>query len=513
VNSRCAYALDNLQVDRNGDVPLHRQIYSAIRDYILDGRLGPDMSLPATRSLAQSLGVGRNTVVAAYDQLLAEGYLEARAGSRTWVARLLIQPTVPRRSATTGKARTLSRRGDVIASRAQPQRTPGKLNLYPGVPDTAAFPFSAWAGLIARNAKRRDDDIMGIHAFAGHPRLKQTVADYVSVARGIDCSAEQVIIVTGAQAGLDLAARILMDEGDTAWMEEPGYLGATSALVGCGARLAPLRVTPHGWRLNDPDLPRPRLIYVTPSCQWPFGTIMRMEERLQLLALADRHGAWIIEDDYDGEYRFRGRPVPALRGLDGTERVIYLGTFGKTLFSSLRLGFLVVPPELSEPFNRAVSVTGQFAPSLLQVTVADFIREGHFAAHLKRMRRLYARRQECFLDLSRRHLSEWLSVSENDSGMQLFGRFTVPFDDRKIAAAALRQGVNVQPVSINYYRDPPDHGLLLGYAALDAKETLRAIFALQRAFREIAEEVPDRLNSAFGSVKILQSGPIANAIK
>jgi len=212
---------------------------------------------------------------------------------------------------------------------------------------------------------------------------------------------------------LPIALRIVTDEGDVAWMEEPGYLGARSALLGSGARLAPLRCHRQGWGLADADLPPPRLIYVTPSCQWPLGTIMRMEERLQLLEIAERHDAWIVEDDYDGEYRFRGRPAPAMQGLDHAGRVIYIGTFGKTLFQSLRLGFLVVPTALSETVNRAVSVTGQFAPLLLQVTLADFIRQGHFASHLKRMRRLYARRQERFVELCRQHLGPWMTVDAN----------------------------------------------------------------------------------------------------
>ena len=381
--------LDILSVDRASESPIHRQIYTAIRDYILSGRLAAETSLPATRQLAQHLGVGRNTVIAAYEQLLAEGYVEARGGSGTRVARLLHRPAVARhRGAATDTAR-LSRRGELIASRPQPQRTSGMLNLHPGVPDTDAFPFSVWAGLLARNARRRDDDVVGIHAFAGHPRLRRAIADYLGAARGVDCTADEVIVVTGAQAALDLASRVLMDEGEDAWMEEPGYLGARSALVGGGGRISPLRVNRQGWRLLDPDLPPPRLIYVTPSCQWPLGTIMRMDERLHLIAIAARHGSWILEDDYDGEYRFRGRPVPALCGLDGADQVIYVGTFGKTLFPSLRLGFLVVPRALAEPFNRAVSVTGQFAPVLLQVTVADFITQGYFATHLRRMRRLY----------------------------------------------------------------------------------------------------------------------------
>ena len=488
--------LEILSVDRGSDMPIHRQIYSAIRGYVLDGRLASETRLPATRTLARHLGVGRNTVIAAYEQLLAEGFIEARPGSGTRIASLLHRPAVPRHRRILLASAHLSRRGELIASRPQPQRTPNTINLHPGVPETATFPRSIWARLLMRNAQRRDDDVVGIEAFAGHLRLRRAIAGYLGAARGVDCTAEEVIVVTGAQAALDLASRILMDDGEAAWIEEPGYLGARSALVGSGARLAPLRVDRQGWHLNDSTLPPPRLIYVTPSCQWPFGTIMRMDERLHLLAIAARHGAWILEDDYDGEYRFRGQPIPALRGLDGANRVIYVGTFGKTLFPGLRLGFLVVPAELAEPFNRAVSVTGQFAPGLLQVTVADFIEQGYFASHLRRMRRLYASRQQRFVELCRQHLGPWMEIAENDSGMQVFGRFRQPFDDRAVAAASLRHGLDVQPVSINYCCDPPEHGLLLGYAALDDATAVKAIKALRASFEDLARQRPELRRTA-----------------
>jgi GntR family transcriptional regulator/MocR family aminotransferase len=251
-----------------------------------------------------------------------------------------------------------------------------------------------------------------------------------------------------------------------------------------GARLWPLRVSRQGWNLDDPDRPPPRLIYVTPSCHWPLGTSMRMGERLRLLGLAERHAAWIIEDDYDGEYRFRGRPLPALRGLAHSDRVIYVGTFGKTMFPTLRLGFLVVPHQLSPSFDRALSVTGQFASSLLQATVADFVSQGHFANHLSRMRRLYARRQEHFVRLCQRHLARWLTIEQNESGMQLLGQFTAPMDDKQVAKVAFERGVDVQPLSINYFLDPPRQGLLFGYAALDEQEMGGAVAAMRAVFQD-----------------------------
>ena len=481
---------DALTVDRSLKVRLDRQLYEILRAYILEGRIRPGTSLPATRTLAEQLDVGRNTVVAAYDQLLAEGYVEARSGSGTRVASQLRAPTRSAKEQAPANPPRLSRRGELMASHPQPARSPGTLNFHPGFPETATFPFSTWARLLARNARRRGDDILAYPSFAGHWGLREAIAEYLAVARGVSCRPDQVIVVTGAQSALDLAARLLLDGGETVWLEEPGYLGARSALLNAGANLTPLRVHQGGWEFGDAALPPPRLIYVTPSCQWPLGIVMGMEERLQLLAIAERHKAWIIEDDYDGEYRFRGQPVPALRGLDHAQQVIYVGTFGKTLFSSLRIGFLVAPPGLAPAFERALSATGQFAPLLLQATLADFIREGYFATHLKRMRRLYARRQTEFLKLCRQELSAWMDVSEHDAGMQSLGWLKPPLDDRKVAGAALRYGVDVQPVSINYQRDAPRQGLLLGFAGLGEREMVSAVNGLRSAFQSLETSSP-----------------------
>jgi len=476
-------SLDIMSVDRASDEPMHRQIYGALRRFILDGQIQQNTLLPSTRSLAEDLKVGRNTVIAAYDQLLAEGFIEARAGSGTWVAP--IQQKRPPASLRAGLAapQKLSRRGQTIVNGPQPPRNAGVINFHPGVPETASFPFTIWSSLLVRNARSRDESLLGYLSFAGHPGLRQAIASTISLSRGINCTADQVIIVTGAQAALDLASRVLMDEGDHVWMEEPGYLGAKSAFLASGARLAPLKVDRRGWHLSDPDLPPPRLIYVTPSCQWPFGTIMRIEERLQLLDIAERHGAWIVEDDYDGEYRFRGRPVPALRGLDHADRVVYIGSFGKTLIPALRIGYLIVPRELSVPFDRAVSITGQFAPLFLQATVNDFITQGYFATHLKRMRRLYARRQANFVKLCQEHLAEWLAVTENDSGMQLLARCSPRTNDEQLAARLFEAGVVSRALTRMLYHKTGERGLFLGFAAWNEKEIDQAARILGRIVR------------------------------
>lgn len=464
-------------------MPVNRQLYDALRSLILSGRLRAGSTLPATRSLAQQLKLGRNTVSAAYERLLTEGYVEAKPGRGTWIANLPVRPS-PLQDLPAATSSAISKRGENLASRSEPLRNPNKINFQPGFPEVSNFPFATWARLLARNARRRGGDLLGYYHFAGHPRLRAAIADYVTVSRGVSCTPDRVVVVSGAQAGLDLLARLLLDEGDAAWMEEPGYWGARAALLGSGARLHPLHVDRQGWALERQDVPVPRLIYVTPACQWPLGTTMRMEERLQLLSFAERHGAWIVEDDYDGEYRFCGQPVPAMQGLDRSDRVIYLGTFSKTLFSSLRIGFLIVPEGLVEPFKRAVGITGQFSPLLLQVTLADFIEQGYFATHLKRMRRVYAQRQKDFIVLCQKHLSEWISVSDNESGMQVLARFTSAMDDRRIAEIGNRHGIDLQPISINYHHTPPEHGLLLGYAALNERDILTAIMALKASFTQ-----------------------------
>ena len=240
-------SLDILSVDRASDDPMHRQIYGALRRFILDGQIAAYTLLPSTRSLAEDLKVGRNTVIAAYDQLLAEGFIEARAGSGTWVAPIKqdLQPSPPR-SQINGSPRRLSTRGQTIVNGPQPPRNAGVINFHPGVPETASFPFSIWSSLLVRNSRSRDESLLGYLSFAGHPGLRATIASNISVSRGIDCTPEQVIVVTGAQAALDLVSRVLMDEGDHVWMEEPGYLGAKSAFLAAGAKLAPLKVDRRG---------------------------------------------------------------------------------------------------------------------------------------------------------------------------------------------------------------------------------------------------------------------------
>jgi GntR family transcriptional regulator/MocR family aminotransferase len=474
--------MDMLRLDRTSDTPLHRQLYNSLRLQILENRLKANTHLPPTRALASDLGISRNTVISAYDTLLAEGYLETRIGSGTQVAKLPQDAMRSRMQRRSLKLPPLSKRGVLMTTRPRDRMIPGHIAFHPGYPEIETFPFSTWSRLLAAHARYPKEDLFGYHHITGHPRLKRAIADYLAASRGVVCDPEQVVVVTGAQAGLDLIGRLLMDEGDYFWMEEPGYLGAYAAFSSAGGRSVPLAVRPEGWDLSKSDRHRPRLIFVTPSCQWPLGSVMQMEERLNLLQIAKNYGAWIIEDDYESEYRLRGRPIPAMQGLDRTGQVIYVGTFAKTLFPSLRIGFVVVPQELIRGFERAITTTGQYPPLLLQVALADFICEGYFASHIRRMRRLYAKRQATFISACREYLDPWLELSEIDAGMQLVGRFKCDLDDGDLHAAALSRGIDFTRLSTQYRHFTPEQGAMLGFAGVREVEVDPGMARLRSAF-------------------------------
>jgi GntR family transcriptional regulator/MocR family aminotransferase len=483
--------LDLLSLDKGGDLPLNRQLYALLRSHILEGRLAPMTMLPATRELAADLSVSRNTVIAAYDALLAEGYIDSKRGSGTWVAKL------PR---STGRQRTngacpvlprLSKRGAVMATQSAERMTTGRISFHPGIPEIAAFPFATWAKLVAAEMRNVHEDSFGYDLIAGHPRLRTAIAAYLAVSRGVKCSPDQVIVVTGTQAALDLIARMFMDPGDCFQIEDPGYLGAYNAFINAGGRPLPLRVSRDGWQMSD-QRERPRLVFVTPSCQWPLGVVMPLDVRLELLRAAEKNDSWIVEDDYDSEYRFRGHPIPAMQGLDDAGRVIYLGTMSKTMFPSLRIAFLVVPSKLAEGFSTAVGVTGQHPPPLLQVALAEFISQGHFATHLRRMRRLYAARQAKFLEICRERLGTWLTLNDADTGMQLIGHLCAAMDDGDILEAAMRRGVDFARLSTQYRHSTPQQGLRFGYAGVPTELAEVGVERLRTTFEQMARSDPQK---------------------
>lgn len=475
--AKLSYPLDLVALAAAAGAPLHRQLADQLRGLILDGAVGSGARLPSIRGCAAELGVSRNTVIAAFDQLAAEGLIESRGGSGTRVA--AVAAGVPRRSAAPGGTAVLSERGRAMASQPRVRTVAGHTAFHPGTPELAEFPFKTWSRLLSRRARFGGADIFGYHHIAGHPALREAIASFLTAMRKVECTPAQVVVTTGGQAALDLLARLLLDPGDPVWMEEPGYLGARGALIAAGARLWPLPVTREGWQLAGGVRPAPRLIYLTPSCQHPLGVTMPLDARLAILELAREAGAWVIEDDFDGEYTFRGPPVPAMQGLGDPGRVIYVGTFAKTLFPAMRLGFMVLPADLAERCRAALSVTGQFAPLVLQAVLADFIAEGYFFRHLNRMRRLYGRRRAVFLGLFREALDPWLEPVDGRAGIQVAATFRQPVDDLAVAARLAAADVNVAPLSLYFLGEPAPSGLLMGYANLGEAEMRRG-FGLLR---------------------------------
>ncbi|PYS93134.1 MAG: PLP-dependent aminotransferase family protein [Acidobacteria bacterium] len=478
--------------------PLYRQLYDELRTAILSGQLRAGTRLPSTRELAADLRVSRNTVLNAFEQLLAEGYVEGQVGSGTYVSRslpdeLLHARTLDARTTRTPRAgRTLARRATSYThARVNVSRDPqGTRPFRPGTPALDAFPCTLWARLLARRWRRPSADLLGYTEPAGYLPLREAVAGYLGAARAVRCEAAQVIVVAGSQQALDLVARLLIDEGDAVWLEEPGYLGARAAFKSAGARVVPVPVTAEGLNVQAgaESTPEARLVYITPSHQYPMGVTMTLGRRLALLEWANRAGAWVLEDDYDSEYRYVGRPLAALQGLDAEGRVIYLGTFSKVLFPALRLGYMVVPPDMVEVFTNARGLASRFSPTIEQAVLADFINEGHFARHIRRMRALYAERQAILLDAAARELRGLLELQPDAAGIHLVGRLPAGVDDVAASRAAAAHGLDVQPLSSFHLKRGGHGGLLLGYAGFNERQIRAGVRQLAVALRSVMRD-------------------------
>ena len=488
-------------LDTTSSVPLYRQLYDRLRLGILTGQLAAGTRLPATRTLADQLGVSRNTVYIAYQQLLAEGYIDSKVGHGTSVARVTpeTQLTIPSPSQAirpvqehTSGSRVSQRGMNMARMPAMPRpevpSAPGKAPAFrAGVPALDLFPFWIWAQLVTRRVRHSLQSASDNQDPAGYRPLREAIAAHIGVTRGVRCTADQVIIVSGAQAALDLAARLLLDPGDIAWIEDPGYPGARGALVGAGAQLVAIPVKEDGLdvRAGRARCPQARLAYVTPSHQFPLGVTMSLAQRLALLEWASQVNAWILEDDYDSEYRFSGRPLDALQGLDRTNRVIYLGTFSKILFPALRLGYLVVPPDLTAMFVAVRQFVDRHVPILEQMALADFITEGHFTRHIRRMHTRYAERRAALIAAVASELGELLEVHAPEAGMHLVGWLPPHMDDITVAQQAATYGVEVIPVSVFSCEPIRRGGLVLGYAAVNEQEIRDGVHSLAMVLRSM----------------------------
>lgn len=464
--------------------PLQRQVYDQLRALILSGRAGSGARLPSTRALASELAVSRNTVAAAYDQLLAEGFLVGRVGSGSYVAPDLPRPdgaVVPRKARV--RAAGPSRRGRALAALAPVHGVRARA-FVPGLPALNEFPFALWSRLLARSWRSPQRAWLAHGDPAGLPELRAAIAGHLSAMRGVRCAADQVLIVSGSQAAIALAARVLLDPGDAALIEDPVYPGLTRALAAEGVAMVPASIDAEGLDIAvaTRTTPRARMACVTPSHQYPLGHTMSFARRVALLDWAARRDAWVLEDDYDSEFRYRGRPLAALQGLDQDGRVVYVGSFSKVMFPALRVAYLVVPPHLVDAFRRARAALEDHPSTIAQPALARFLDDGHFVTHLGRMRRLYAARQAALLDASARHLGGLLDVAPDPAGMHLVGYATKTLrrrmTDRDGTSRAAARGVTAQPLSAYYRGRAKRQGFLLGYAAHSEREIEKAVKVL-----------------------------------
>jgi GntR family transcriptional regulator/MocR family aminotransferase len=481
-------------LDPEAELPLHRQLYEGVREAILNGRLPPGGRIPSTRVLARELRLSRNTVALAFGQLHAEGYIEGLPRSGTFVSRTVpdallraARPT-PRAGPPPRRA-ALSARGIALAGagiRTDEPSTGLAKPFRPGVPALDAFPRRLWTRLT--NRRWRSADLpLAYNDPAGFRPLREAIAAHVAAARGAHCTAEQVIIVSGSQQALDLAARVLLDPGDAVWLEDPGYLGARAALIGAGARIVPISLDREGLSVahGEQASPEARMACVTPSHQYPTGVTMSAGRRLSLLQWAVRADAWILEDDYDSDFRYASRPLACLQGMDTDGRVVYIGTFSKTLFPALRLGYVVVPSHVTDSFRAARAVCDRHSPTVDQAVLADFIGEGHFGRHVRRMRSLYEERQEALVEAGRAMLDGLIEIGPAEAGLHLVGWLPHGVSDRRAAMALNAEGIETLALSPHRIVPAERDALLLGYAAYDRRAIRRGVEKMAAALRRL----------------------------
>jgi len=474
-------------------LPLHRQLYEALRRAMLDGKLGAGERLSSSRDLAQDLGLSRNTVVAAINQLSVEGYLVSRVGSGTFV-----NDNVPRvnpasaarphqRCAPTVAPSRLSARGLALSTTfcsTQLEVQP----FTPGIADFSAFPLTLWQRLQNKHWRMTYPDMLDYNDSGGYAPLRRAIADYLRVFRSVQLEADQVIVTTGTQQSLELCARLLADHGDTVWVEDPAYWGAAKAFMATGLTIHPVAVDDEGICpvAADNEHP-PRLIYVTPSHQYPSGAVMSLARRHQLLSTARAHDAWVLEDDYDSEYRFSGPPISSLEGLDTDGRVLYMGTFSKVLYPGIKLGYLVVPKPLVAAFKQAHYDLNRPGQMPLQAALAEFIEMGHFSSALRRARQSYGERRQCLLEALKPVLApgtEGPFISGAEQGLHLCLRLPAAVDDAALAQRIAQQGLTVRPLSAYCLARKDLKGLVIGYGYAPLSDIQRCGPVLAEAVRQ-----------------------------
>jgi GntR family transcriptional regulator/MocR family aminotransferase len=495
-----------VRLDRANPQPLYLQLHRLLQRAILSRELPAGTRVPSSRMLARELGIARNTVTQVYEQLLLEGYVTSTIGRGTFVADSATDDVVdgeaghladrpadspPSRSVNAHSGRPLSVRGArLVAGAGVSKRQWGAF--MPGVPDVSRFPARVWSRLQNKYWRRLPPELLTYAPGGGLLRLREALAEYLRTSRSVRCTPDQIIITTGIHQSIDLAVRLLSDPGDSIWTEDPCYWGIRSVLKVSGLTVCPIGVDGEGIAPQSADLAvPPKLILVTPSHQYPLGMVMSLSRRRMLLEYARQHHCWIIEDDYDSEFRYGSRPLASLQGLDTAGQVIYVGSFGKTLFPGLRIGYLVVPDVLVDSFIVASAELYREGQLFQQAVLAEFIAEGHFTSHIRKMRALYGQRREALLEALYRHYGNALQPIGGEAGLHLVmplvnglggGGCMASVDDRVATADALAHNILVRPLS-SYYARPERamSGLLLGYACVPDQEIAPAFATLDDA--------------------------------
>lgn len=463
-------------------MPTHRRVYEAIRRAITEQVLPSGSRLPSTRELAADLNVSRNTILAAFDQLLDEGYVAAKTGSGTFVCykqtdALFKQLEALTKSASTGNTSTdaspniesffaLSKRGLAVSGTSCSHLNNNEVQPFTlGDDDYSHFPIAIWRRLLNRQWRTLNPALLDSSHDGGYLPLRQAIADYLRVSRAVNLTVDQVLITSGTQQSIDLSARLLTDHNDCAWVENPCYWAARRVLEVNGLRLHPVPVDNEGMAPSTDDFRvKPRLIYTTPSHQYPKGIVMSYGRRRLLLDFAQNSNAWVIEDDYDSEFRFEGRPISSLQGMDEHGRVLYLGTFSKVMYPGIRLGYMVIPPQLIDAFKNGLYELQRPGQVMIQAALSDFIEEGHFTSHIRRMRQTYGERRRLLQAALAPIANVGARLSMVDSGLHLVIEFGAHVDDVHVAELAAQQGLRVYPLSNYYLGDKPEKGLIIGYA-------------------------------------------------
>ena len=474
--------------------PSAKWLRNSLSGEIASGRLTPGSLLPGSRDLARQYRLSRGTVVAAIDELTAEGYLESRAGSGTYVSRVLPEHLLHSHRSSTKRTAGTGRRQKFSdwSARVEPfsyHIRPGNAAFRTNLPALDLFPTKLWARVAARRLRKASSRLLlGCHPL-GHWPLRKAVAEYLRTARGVTCSDNQVIIVSGIQEALDLVARLLLNRGDRVLIEDPGYQGAYAVFDAAGARLQSVEIDDDGACPKKGAFRNSRLLYVTPGHQFPMGTTMSHSRRLFLLDCAQKHGTVIFEDDYDGEFRYSGRPLQALQGLDQCDSVIFAGSFNKVLFPSLRLGYMVLPNQMIDAFSSAKAMTSRHHPLLEQAVLCDFINEGHFDRHIRKMRKIYSQRLAVLVESAGLHLAQYLDLSPIEAGMQTVGMLRDGICAEAVAKKAAIQNIDVVPLQRYCRTASVTNGLQIGFAAVDEKQIKAGVLTLARVLKKMASQV------------------------